>query len=237
MQGRRLIAANWKMNPPPSGWAAADAPYRSRADVDVVVFPSCTDIPACVEAGVVTGAQCGRAEPPGAFTGDVSMTMLAAHGCRYVLCGHSERRKYHRETDAEVASQARAALAAGLVPVVCIGETSEERSHGKTRDVIRRQAESIPPSAVVAYEPVWAIGTGVTPAFAEAQEVHAFIRSLLPDDQRDVTRILYGGSVTPVNAGGFLGVADVDGLLVGGASLDPRSFAAILDAAAGVKGA
>lgn len=240
MPKRFLIAANWKMNPPPLGFDAADSPYQPRPDVDVVVFPTFLDLERCIGAELETGAQCGRPEASGAFTGDVSMTMAKELGCTYVLCGHSDRRRFHHETDEDVAAQARAALEAGLIPIVCIGETAEEHDAGMARAVVERQAKSIPEEVtIIAYEPVWAISRGdpnkpaTTPQ--DAQDMHAFIRSLLPPDTRDIARILYGGSMNEKNARELMSQADVDGGLVGGASLKPAAFGAIVAEAAAVR--
>ncbi len=224
-----LIAANWKMHVPPAGFDASDGPYRSRNGVDVAVFPTFLHLQACIDAGLAVGAQCGRPEEHGAFTGDVSMGMLKTTGCRYVLCGHSERRKFHGETDADIASQAAAALAAGLQPIVCVGETAEDRQAGRERETVERQLSGLPEGvSVIAYEPVWAIGTGKTPTPEEIQTMHAFIRQRMPKAQRDALRILYGGSLTPENASGILPLPDVDGGLIGGCSLKPKDFAAVI---------
>lgn len=229
-QRKPLIAANWKMNASPEGWDAQGSPYRPRQGLDVVIFPTFLDIPACRAAGYIVGGQYGRPEAAGAFTGDIGMQLLKVSGCQYVLCGHSERRQYHGETDANAADQVRAALEVGLTPIACIGETGEERKHGQTKAVIERQVRALPAPPIIAYEPRWAIGSA-TPATPEhAQEVHAFIRSLLPAPGRESTRILYGGSVTAENAPAFLAQRDIDGLLVGGASLDLRAFRGIVDA-------
>jgi triosephosphate isomerase len=215
------------MNPPPLGFDSADSPYQRRPGVDVVVLPTFLDLKRCIDADLVTGAQCGRSESKGAFTGDVSMTMLKELGCTYVLCGHSERRKVHHETDNEVAAQAKAALEAGLIPIVCIGETAEEREAGKAHSVVERQLKQIPADVtIIAYEPVWAIGTGKNATASQVQEMHAFIRA-----RRKSARILYGGSLSEKNAAELLGQSDVDGGLVGGASLTPNVFARIIDAA------
>ncbi|HVW66606.1 MAG TPA: triose-phosphate isomerase [Candidatus Peribacteraceae bacterium] len=224
-----LIAANWKMNAPPQGWDSDESPYRKQDGVEIVVFPTFLDIRTCVEKFLVVGAQCGRPEPTGTYTGDISMELLAQHGCTYVLCGHSERRSHHQESDAFVALQVKAAMDAGLQPILCIGESADERELKQQFDVVKRQLEamSILPS-IIAYEPVWAIGTGSCPAESDVQEMHANIRSLLPEDKKEGTRILYGGSVKPDNAAGFLKEPDVDGLLVGGASLDPKEFRQIV---------
>jgi triosephosphate isomerase len=184
-----------------------------------------------MEAKLITGAQYGRAEASGAFTGDVSMAMLAKLGCRYVLCGHSERRKFHHETDSMVAEQAVAALEAKLHPIVCVGETAEEREKGKEKDVVLKQIKGLPSGITIAYEPVWAIGTGKTATPKDAQDMHAWIRKHLPRDQQDTTRILYGGSMNAANAEELLKQDDIDGGLIGGASLKPADFKAIVDAA------
>lgn len=231
-----LIAANWKMNPPPQGWNAEDSAYRTRDGVEVVVFPSSLDIPACIEKFLTTGGQAGRPELSGAFTGDVSIQMLANHGCKYVLCGHSERRSHHAENDEQVALQARAALEAGLIPIVCVGESADEREMGAAQQTVERQVRAIGETAVIfAYEPVWAIGTGKTATPQDAQDMHAFIRSLIPTERRDSALILYGGSVKPASAPELILQPDIDGFLVGGASLEPASFRAIVDSC--VKGA
>lgn len=227
----KLIAANWKMNAPPSGWDSDDSPYRSRDTVEVVVFPTFLDIRTCIEKFLVVGAQYGRPEAKGAFTGDISMDLLQTHGCTYVLCGHSERRKHHSESDAFIALQVEAALASGLHPILCIGETADERELGQTKDVLLRQLSLINayPSLTIAYEPVWAIGNGQSATPSDIQEMHLYIRSLLPSSLQTSTRILYGGSVKPENAAAILSQPDVDGALVGGSSLDPRAFRAIID--------
>ena len=241
-----LVAANWKMNPPPPGWDAPDSPFRPRKGIDVVVFPASLDIAATASASLITGAQCGRAEASGAFTGDISMSMLKNAGCTYVLCGHSERRKFHHETDDTIAQQAAAALETGLIPIVCIGETAEERKAAQQETVIHRQLSAILPlfsklegrssKLILAYEPVWAISGGdpTKPAATpkDAQEMHALLRSLLPKPLRDSTRILYGGSAKPENAAALIAEPDIDGFLVGGASLDASSFGEIVDACA-----
>lgn len=229
-----LIAANWKMNLPPQGWDGEDSAYRSREGVDVVVFPAAADIPACIEKFLTTGGQSGRPEISGAFTGDMSMQMLANHGCRYVLCGHSERRMHHAESDAFVAKQAQAAVEAGLIPIVCVGETADEREMGNAQQTVERQVKAIGDTAVMfAYEPVWAIGTGKTATPEDAQTMHAFIRSLLPESRGNTAHILYGGSVKPGNAAELIAQSDIDGFLVGGASLEPASFRAIVDTCMG----
>ncbi len=226
-----LIAANWKMNAAPSGFGSIESPYRSTDRVDVVVFPTALGLASCIAEKLATGAQCARPEEEGAFTGDIGMRMIRALGCEYVLCGHSERRRYHGETDAFVAEQARAALALELQPVVCVGETEEERNAGKEKEVIERQMAVLPANIIIAYEPVWAIGTGKTATPEQAQEMHAFIRSLLPEDLRASTRILYGGSMNAANAESLLIQPDIDGGLIGGASLKKEEFRGIVEIA------
>ncbi len=228
----KLLAANWKMNPPPQGFDLPISPYRRTPDVDVVIFPSAIDIDRCVRAELVVGGQGGRPEENGAFTGDISMAMLAQHGCQAVLCGHSERRQHHGETDQDIAMQVRAAIDAKLLPIVCIGETLAEREAGDAEAVVKRQIgvalNDIEASVVIAYEPVWAIGTGKSASPTDIQSMHAFIRNALPEPLME-SPILYGGSVKPENCTEIFSCNDVDGALVGGASLDPKSFGAILD--------
>jgi triosephosphate isomerase len=182
------------------------------------------------------GGQDCHAEPSGAFTGDISAEMLSDLGAKAVIVGHSERRTYHKETDVEVRAKAQAAWRAGLTAIVCIGETHSEREAGRTLDVLGHQLDgSLPDGAtaanlVVAYEPVWAIGTGLTPTPADVAEVHAFIRGRLAaryGDTAESIRILYGGSVKPSNAAELMAVANVDGALVGGASLKAEDFLGI----------
>lgn len=226
---KKFLAANWKMNPPPEGWEKPDSPFRTHADCDVVVFPTFLDLERCSKAGLIVGAQCGRSTHHGAFTGDVSIDLLKHTPCRYVLCGHSDRRNYHGETDEEIATQVVAALEANIHPILCIGETEEERAKKKTEHVLKKQLSSLSTmnshlSLTIAYEPVWAIGNGKTATAAQAQEAHAFIRS-----QLDV-RILYGGSVKPENAAELIAMPDIDGLLIGQSSLDVRAFRGIVDA-------
>ena len=215
-----LIAGNWKMyrGPDPA----------SLAGLDAVICPPFTRLRDCVAAGLTTYAQNVHWEPEGAFTGEISAPLLLELGVAGSLVGHSERRQYFGETDETVARRARAALDAGLRVIACVGETREERERGETEDVLRRQLSVLEPhdGLVLAYEPVWAIGTGLTATPETAQETHAFIKSLL-----DVP-VLYGGSVKADNAAGLFAQADVDGALVGGASLDVDSFRAICETAA-----
>ena len=239
MKGKFLIAANWKMYEElPQGFDAADSPFRTRSAVDVIVFASFLDIVECIHAQLITGAQTGRPEPKAARTGDVSIARIKKKGCRYVLCGHSERRKEYGETDDFVAQQAIATLEAGMHPIVCVGETAEERGKSAQEKVIERQMRQLPSGVTIAYEPVWAISGGdpTKPAATtqDAQKMHAFIRTLLPDDQRDGTRILYGGSMNATNCEALLRCPDIDGGLVGGASLRPEEFRKIIEVAAGI---
>jgi triosephosphate isomerase (TIM) len=218
-----MIVGNWKMffGPEPEALVGLDA----------VVCPPYTRLAACVETGLRTFAQNVHWAPEGAFTGEISPPMLLALGVRGSLVGHSERRQYFGETDAGVARRTHAALEAGLEVIACVGETLAQREAGETEDVLRRQVSVLEahPRLVLAYEPVWAIGTGLTATPEQAQEAHAFIRSLL-----DVP-VLYGGSVKPDNAEGLLSQPDVDGALVGGASLDVDSFRAICETAARIR--
>ena len=190
------------------------------------------------DSGILLGGQDCAPAPDGAFTGDISAPMLADVGCDLVIVGHSERRHGHGEDDRLVRAKAAAGHAAGLLVVLCVGETEPERDAGATIDVLDRQLEgSLPEGAtaenlVVAYEPVWAIGTGRTPSVQDIASVHAHLRGRLGDlvDGGDALRLLYGGSVKPANAGQFMAIADVDGVLVGGASLDAAQFDAIYSA-------
>jgi triosephosphate isomerase len=236
-----LIAGNWKMAKGPGEAASFCAELREEladAGVDVVVAPPFASLAAA--AGELDGspirvyAQNVHWAEEGAFTGEVSRSMLIAAGAAGTLVGHSERRQYFCETDETTARRAQAALEAGLGVIACVGETLEEREEGETEAVLRRQVEAIaaavpePVDALdIAYEPVWAIGTGRTATPEIAQDAHAFIRGLYP-----VGRILYGGSVKPENAEELLAQPDVGGALVGGASLDVESFTAICRTAA-----
>lgn len=237
MSRTRFIGANWKMNPPPSGALEIGTAYAS-GTAEVVVFPSFLDLRACKEFGGLTvGAQYGRPEAAGAFTGDISLTMAKDAGATHVLCGHSERRRYHEENDAFVASQVKAAIGLGMTAILCIGESADEQELKTTDDVLKRQLSAVlkecasilhAKNFIVAYEPVWAIGSGRTAAPKDAQTVHAFIRTLLPDTG---IRIIYGGSVSGKNAKDFFSQPDIDGALVGGCSLKPDEFRAIVEAA------
>ena len=191
-------------------------------------------------ANLEVGAQDVSAHPAGAYTGEVSAAMLKELGCRYVIVGHSERRQYHFETDALVADKTRAALASGITPIVCIGETLTEREAGRTEEVIKRQLAAVIRAhghciseIVLAYEPVWAIGTGKSASPHEAQAVHFVLRAQLKaaTDQSARVRILYGGSMNVANAASLLAQPDIDGGLIGGASLKAQDFLTIIAAA------
>jgi triosephosphate isomerase len=242
---RPLVAANWKMH---LGRREAVAYCRAlreglgSATAEALVFPSFPLLPAVAaaleETRVAIGGQDLHPEPHGPHTGDVSGPQLRDAGCQWVLCGHSERRRDHAEDDALVGRKVAAAERCGLVALLCVGETRDERRGGRTREVLERQLRaglaSPPGRFALAYEPVWAIGTGETATPATAQEAHAFLRGLLSDlgEARagQAIRILYGGSVTPENAAALFAEPDVDGFLVGGASLDPGKFLAIVRA-------
>lgn len=214
--------------------------------VDLLVCPAFVHLDSLHAAfagtGIALGAQNLHQEDEGAFTGEVSGGMLRDAGCTHVLVGHSERRAYYAESDALVALKFGAALRAGLLPVLCVGETREEREAGRTGEIVGRQLQAVIDAhgveavcgATVAYEPVWAIGTGVTATPEQAQEVHALIRGLLREQggNATLTRLLYGGSVKAANAAELFAQADIDGALVGGASLVAEEFLAICSAAA-----
>jgi len=242
-QRRPLVAGNWKMNGVRAS-AAELGRIVQRSDafakVDLLVCPPATLVMMFVSAAhgskVAIGGQDCHAEAAGAFTGDISAEMLADAGATAVIVGHSERRTYHGESDGMVRAKALAAGRAGLMAIVCVGETRDQRSGGRTLDVVGAQLAGSLPSAVVpegvvvAYEPVWAIGTGLTPTPADVAEVHGFIRGRLVarfGEAGDEIRILYGGSVKPANAAELLHVANVDGALVGGASLKADDFLGI----------
>jgi triosephosphate isomerase len=251
---RPLIAGNWKMNGTSVslGEIAALAKGVSEggydAATDIMVCPPATLIASLAKAvegtAILVGGQDCHAKPSGAFTGDISAPMLADSGAKAVILGHSERRSLHGERDSDVKAKAVAALAAGLTAIICVGETAGERRLGLTLDVVGRQlAGSLPAGVtsanmVIAYEPVWAIGTGLTPTHADIEDVHGAIRGKLSgltgDAVASATRILYGGSVKPENAGEILTLAGVNGALVGGASLLAKDFLAIAAAQAKV---
>jgi triosephosphate isomerase len=226
-----LIAGNWKMYKGPSAARAFGAAFSPPEGVDAVVCPPYVSLAAAIEAGLTVFAQNVHWEDEGAYTGEVSAPMLRELGVVGSIVGHSERRQYFGETDETVALRVAHALEAGLRVIACVGELEEERELGRTEDVLRRQVSVLEPHSelVVAYEPVWAIGTGKTATPGQAQDAHAFVKSLL-----DVP-VLYGGSVKPENAEELLRQPDVDGALVGGASLDPDSFASICRTAANIR--
>jgi triosephosphate isomerase len=243
-----LLAGNWKMHGTrPEAAALAGALAKSVgavADREVLIAPPFTALDTARDAiagtRILLGAQNVHGEDKGAFTGEVSAAMLREIGCTHVIVGHSERRQYYGETDAGVNARLRGALGAGLIPIVCVGETLAEREAGTTMTVIERQIRGgfagIEPSGghrcVLAYEPVWAIGTGHTATPAHAQEVHLAIRGLLAQlvgrPVADSVRILYGGSVKPDNIDALMAQPDIDGALVGGASLDAGGFERIV---------
>lgn len=244
---KKLIAGNWKMN---GGLAANEALLRAlrngigQAAADVAV---CAPAPYLAQlqgllAGspIDWGAQDLSAHEQGAYTGEVSAAMLKDFGCRYAIVGHSERRQYHGETDALVAAKAQRALAAGITPIVCVGETLVEREAEQTESVVKRQLAAVihavahcTSEIVVAYEPVWAIGTGKTATPEQAQQVHAVLRAQLAaaTSHPERVRILYGGSMNAANAASLLAQADIDGGLIGGASLKAPDFLQIIAAA------
>jgi triosephosphate isomerase len=250
--GRRpLIAGNWKMHKTAADAEAFLAVLGGRVsafgDVDVAVCAPFTALWASVEAaaGTTIGvyAQNMHEEPSGPYTGEVSAPMLLEVGVDGVVLGHSERRQYFGETDAALRRKVPAALAAGLVPILCVGETEDERDRGDTERKLRHQVQEavhdVPVErlgdVIIAYEPIWAIGTGRVATPEQAQEAVAFVRALVSDRSPEAgerVRILYGGSMKPDNARELIALPDVDGGLVGGASLDPDDFAAIVAAAA-----
>ncbi len=223
----KLVAGNWKMFKGPGETLAFFDRFEAPDGVDVVLCPPFVSLEAAVGEEWPIYAQSVHWAANGPFTGEISAAMLVEIGVQGALVGHSERRQYFGETDETVGARAEAALAAGLKVIACVGETEAEREAGQTEDVLARQVGVLPRDTglVIAYEPVWAIGTGRTATKEMAQEAHAFIKSLHD------TRVLYGGSVKPENAEELLRQPDVDGALVGGASLDPDSFGAICLAA------
>jgi triosephosphate isomerase len=244
---KKLIAGNWKMN----GSLAAN---QALVEALVAGMPvQCCDLAVCAPAPylsqlqtllrnspIALGAQDVSAHDSGAFTGEVSVAMLKEFGVRYAIVGHSERRQYHGESDVVVAAKAQRALAAGITPIVCVGETLAEREAGKTEEVVKRQLAAVIHTnghciseIVVAYEPVWAIGTGKTASPEQAQQVHAVLRAQLKaaSTHSDRILILYGGSMNAANAAQLLAQADIDGGLIGGASLKAPDFLTIIAAA------
>ena len=224
----KLIAGNWKMFKGPLDTLAFFDAFEAPDGVDVVLCPPYVSLEAAVGEEWPIYAQNVHWADEGAFTGEISARMLLELGVQGTLVGHSERRLYFGETDDTVRRRAEAALAAGLAVIACVGETESEREAGETENVLRRQVDVLPSSTslVIAYEPVWAIGTGKTATPAMAEDAHAFIKSL------NDTRVLYGGSVKPENATELLSQPSIDGALVGGASLDAESFSSLCRIAA-----
>ena len=236
----KLVAGNWKMNGLRQDGTLLAQALKERAaaaraplECELLVCPPTTLLSTVggvlIGSGIALGGQDCHAAPKGAYTGDISAEMLADFGCSYVILGHSERRHGHDETDTIVRGKIAASWRAGLVAILCVGETQKQRQAGEAVEVVSSQlAGSIPDNAaattlIVAYEPVWAIGTGLTATTDDIAEMHAEMRSRLPAG----TRILYGGSVNPKNAEAILGLAEVDGALVGGASLNADDFWAV----------
>jgi triosephosphate isomerase len=248
MPRKKLMAANWKMFKTPDQAKEFFANFlpmvADHSRDEIAVCPPFVCLPAAIEAAkgskVAIGGQDMFWEQEGAFTGEISTSMLLAVGCTHVIIGHSERRQYFGETDDTVNLKLKTALAAGLTPIVCVGEVLEEREANLTEDVLRRQclrafhaiSGKKAGKLVIAYEPVWAIGTGKTATPQLASEAHALIRGeaakAFGQELADNLRILYGGSVKPENAKALMAEEEIDGALVGGASLDPKSFAAIV---------
>jgi triosephosphate isomerase len=243
---RKLVVGNWKMHGSrPANAALLDGLLKAGpfgCDVAVCVpFPFLADAAITLAGSAIRwGAQDASAQEQGAYTGEVSAAMLAEFGCRYVIVGHSERRALHAEGDQLVADKAKAALARGVTPIVCVGETLVQREAGETEHVVKRQMSAVihtlahcAGEVVVAYEPVWAIGTGLTATPAQAQSVHALLRTQLhaATAHADHMKILYGGSVKPDNAASLFAQPDIDGGLIGGASLKASDFVAICRAA------
>ncbi len=247
---KQIITGNWKMNMNHrQAEELAKGIVKKIANItetDIVLCPPFTSLNAVYEVikdkGISLGAQNMHWEEKGAFTGEVSANMLLTLGCNYVILGHSERRAYFHETDEIVAIKVKAAIESGLTPIVCVGETRKEREEGITEKIVETQvrgafeglSSEFFDGSVIAYEPVWAIGTGLTASSEQAQEVHAFIRKLLKKifgtEIAEKTRIQYGGSMKPSNARELLSEPDIDGGLIGGASLDAESFAGIVKA-------
>ena len=243
---RKFVAGNWKMNGshPANAELLAGILAARPFGCDVAV---CVPFPYLSETAVALsgrdlkwGAQDCSAQASGAYTGEVSAGMLAEFGCRYVIVGHSERRQYHAESDQLVADKAKAALAQGVTPIVCVGETLAQREAGETAAVVKRQLSAVihtlahcAGEMVVAYEPVWAIGTGKVATPEQAQAVHALLRAQLKaaTPHADAMQILYGGSMKPDNAASLLAQPDIDGGLIGGAALKAADFVAICRAA------
>ena len=246
---RPLVVGNWKMNGTRVTSVELLAALRSAGPFDAEVsvccpFPYLADVALSQQgSGIAWGAQDCSQHEPGAYTGEVAAAMLAEFGCRHVIVGHSERRVHHAESDALVADKARQALAHGLTPIVCVGETLAERDAGETEAVVKRQLSAVihtlghcVSQIVVAYEPIWAIGTGLTATPQQAQAVHAVLRAQLAaaSTRAGDMRLLYGGSVNAANAPELFAQTEIDGALVGGASLKAADFSAICRAASHV---
>ena len=239
MMRRKLVAGNWKMNGLLADRAfltELSAALSQTPDADILLCPPATLILAMAQTKpewlMLGGQDCAMTQS-GAHTGDVSARMLADLGCSHVIVGHSERRADHGEDNAIVRAKAKAALEAGLTPILCVGETLEQRESGDAEAVVITQMRaSLPECAadqiVIAYEPVWAIGTGRTASPEDAQAMHAALRAAWPGSDGDALRILYGGSMNPANADALLSQSDIDGGLIGGASLKPEQFASII---------
>lgn len=247
MTRRKLVAGNWKLHLGPSAAGGLATALRERLDalrgVDVAVFPTALSVHAVVQAldgcAIRVGVQMAHAEAKGAYTGCNSAEIAREAGCDWLLAGHSEVRRDLAESDERVGASVRAGLRAGLLPMMCVGESLDERRGGRLAEVLERQlgvglaglhADEVA-TCTIAYEPIWAIGTGVVASPEQAQEAHAFVRGWLratyPAYVAEQTRVLYGGSVTAANAATLLALPDVDGCLVGGASLKPDELAAI----------
>jgi triosephosphate isomerase len=245
---KKLIAGNWKMN---GSLASNEALLQSllagigqpacqvAVCVPVVYLAQCQAL--LKGSAIELGAQDISSHESGAFTGEIAPPMLKEFGSRYAIVGHSERRRYHGETDELVAAKAQSALASGITPIVCVGETLAEREAGKTEEVVKRQLAAVISTnghciseVVVAYEPVWAIGTGLSATAEQAQQVHAVLRAQLKaaTPNADRIKLLYGGSMNAANAAGLLAQPDIDGGLIGGAALKPQDFLAIIAVAA-----
>lgn len=251
---KHVIAANWKMNKTISEALQFVSDFRQMLmdtpvnNVDIILSPAFTAINAISDAvsggNIDVAAQDLYWEEKGAYTGEISAAMLADCGCKYVIVGHSERRQLFGETDEQISKKIRRAIYSGLRPLFCVGESLQQREDEETFRIIRNQvekgvdglSEEAVSSLLIAYEPVWAIGTGKNATSEQAEEVHGFIRSILRETYgrsvSETVRILYGGSVTPENAGGLISQPDIDGALVGGASLKADSFFKIISSAA-----
>ena len=247
---KKIVAGNWKMNKTASEASSLTEnimiDLSDVGDVDVVLCPPYTALgvvgPLIDKTRIGLGAQNMHWELSGAYTGEISSSMLRDLYCQYVILGHSERRSYFSETDDEVNKKARAALETRLTPIICVGETLEERDSGRAREIVKGQLQGSLAGlredlkkVIIAYEPVWAIGTGRTATPEQAQEMHAYIRSVLAEmageDTADTVRIQYGGSVKPNNAAELFAQPDIDGGLIGGAALEARHFIEIVQAA------